>query len=719
MINMKNITEFNSFKNIKKLNEVVDPRAGGYGGGGDTYFANVKGNFAGADQTLIGSAVIKLFRFVKRKGYQVLLYTWFKPNLYREYMSGLLRYIIRNQMNLPKAKTLYDALYTHNVEKQKLEKEVQIKIKFVSAETVSGSTEKSYAVFKIGSFVKNEKDEVVSDGYYKLIDNDVYIKVVEGKIAETNASLSDDPLEVTDDSSKKEEGVAVEKNIEEYIKKIKEEYAKGNVKPEFATKSVTEVDDLIKFFNSCIVEMDEMLADNDTENEVVVRTKQDKEVYKANIKALEELKVEISKKTTPAPTASKPTTAPATSTTPANVNAGTDLSEFNDFDFISEEVDVTPTGVGGTVKNAARVGQVKVGDPKATKNKRIGDELNQLSQVDIDLNDPEFAKQFDDDAKKRACTDVVLEGASEICKVQLGAERLYMHADEKGSLVPDAMLQNNWLKMVQTVKNQFSRFMFVQEVDPITLVKKLSTDEAKKFGSGAGGGVVGVVNEIKDGMAVSDNPKLNKLFTAAPGKFKGEGDLGIVKFNGYEAVYCISKVTIEGKVYYAYRIVASVLSGMTSDKTTDNFSKYIQRDVKTFPQIFRPKQSQDGFDHVATFIIGKTDHLSVSGSRDNKVNILYIFSKGSAIKTLESKEDFSKCLFYCATETQNNKMDFAKVTSGDNVKIDGSMISMGVTAPWEIKSSSISNFGLTQDDRSFQLTYLSDNKVILIKLKKS
>lgn len=705
---MKNITEFNQFKELKILNEEADPRVGGYGGGGDSYFANVKGNFAGADQTLVGSAVIKLFRFVKRKGYQVLLYTWFKPNLYREYMSGLLRYIIRSEMKLPKAKVLYDALYTHNVEKQKLEKEEQLKIKFVLAEaSPSGSTEKTYSAFKVGSFVKNEANETVKDGYYKLIDNQIVIKVVDGKIAETNAALSEDPLE-PEEQTEKEEGAEIEKDIEEYIRRIKEEYAKGNVKPEFATKSISETDELIKFFKTSVEEMNDLLSDTSTENDVIIRVKQDKQVYEANIKALEGLKSEISKKTTPTKT-----------TTTANVpeTVAVESIMIVDDEILNEEADVSPTGVGGTIKNATRVGQMKVGSPKVTKSKRIGDELNQLSQVDINLNDPEFVKQFDDDAKKRACTDVVLEGASEICKVQLGAERLYMHADEKGALVPDAMLQNNWLKMVQTVKNQFSRFMFVQEVDPIALKNKLGSDEMKKLGSSAGG-PIGVADELKDTLNVSDNPKLNKLLVV-PGKFGKEGDIGITKFNGNEVVYCITTVKIEDKTYYAYRVLASVLSGMTNDKTSDKFDKYIQTDVNNLPSIFKPKTKVAGWNHIATFIIGKVVHLSVSGDRNNDVNILYVLSNDPSLKTIETEADYKKCVFYCATENQNKIAD-TKLSTEAASKIKDSVVKLGVTNPWNIKTSAISNFGLNETHRTFHLTYLSETKrIILTQLKKS
>ncbi len=705
---MKNITDFNKFK---KLNEVVDQRAGTYGGGGDTYFANVKGNFAGADQTLIGSAVIKLFRFVKRKGYQVLLYTWFKPNLYREYMSGLLRYIIRNGMSLPKEKILYDATYTHNVEKQKLETEEKLKIKFLAAASgtteVSGSTEKPYSV-SVGALVKNEADQDVKDGYYQLTTIGRIIKVVDSKLVEIDARLSDDPIDVPEEEEVKPEdvGMPMDKDIEQYIKQIREEYNKstGEVKPEIINKSVKEIDEFITFFNANIAEMDDMLKDNTTENDVIARVKKDRETYLANIKGLTNLKNEINKKGKPAPVADgdEKVKKPAEMAT-ASFN-------YVDDNILNEEVDIA--GAGGDVKNFARnAGQIKVGDQKVTKSKRIGDELNQLSKVDIDLNDPEFVKQFDDETKKKECTNVVLEGKSEICKIQLGAERLYMHADEKGSLVPDAKLQNNWLKMVQTIKNQFSRFMLVDVVDPVVLRNKLGTDEVKNLGGGTTG-TIGVVKDIEGAMKVSKNKNLNALLVC-PGGFKKEGNMGITIINDEQIVYAVNKIGISGHTYYTYRIVATVSSGMTDDQTSTSFENYIKKDVNSFPALFKPVTAKlnGNFTHLATFIIGKERHLDQNDN--NNVNILYVYSNDLSLKTIENQTDYQKCLFFFRKNGTTPKDQEIK-SAAASVDPD-SVVKVRVTNPWEIKPSSINKFGFDQSATSFSINYLGTKNLVQLK----
>ena len=715
---MKNITDFNQFKN-NKLNEeaTADPRAGSYGGGGDTYFANVKGNFAGSDQTLVGSAVIKLFRFVKRKGMQVLLYTWFKPNLYREYMSGLLRYIIRSNMNLPKAKTLYDAEFIMDEQKQKLEQSEKLKIKFVR---VTGGTEetseKDYNAFKVGSEVKNEQDQPVKSGYYKLAEFGRIIFVKDGKLQILDASIEEEGIEPAEDESKEVKEVEIDKDITEFINKIKAEYAKGNVKPEITTQSIKETDELISFFTESISEMKDLLKDNTKEGDEIIRIKQDLVVYEADMKALTELKAEISKKTNPVKTetTSKPEAKPEAKPV-----------EIKKESMVNEEVDVA--GVGGEVKNVARTaGQIKVGDQKVTKNKRIGDELNQLSQVDIDLNDPEFVKQFDDKAVKEACTNVVLEGKAEICKLQLGAERLYMHTDDKGGLVPDAKLQNNWLKMIQSIKNQFSRFMLVDVVDPIVLRNKLNSDEISKYQSDNNSAVKKPVKELSDALKASNNPKLNEALIFDK-KFEGQrdGDFGMTTINDMRVVYCLNHINLGSSKTscYTYKVVGYVQSGMTDDTTSPDFKSYVIKEVNRFPKYFRPigtgKIIVDStpYEHFATFIVGNKGHLSV-GANQNWVNIIFAFSKTKNLKELNDTT-IKDCVFFC--KSKEGKTDIrlsSTVTENTEEARKSALIPIFVSNPWIIKSDKKSIFNVSDDDSKVNLQQLGTNYNNLIQIRK-
>ena len=683
---MKNITEFNKFKNYKKLYEEApaDPRVGAYGGGGDTYFANVKGNFAGADQTLVGSAVIKLFRFVKRKGLQALLYTWFKPNLYREYMTGLLRYIVKNELNLPKAKELYDAIYFKDVQGNNLEKEVKLKIKFIQAE--GESSEKTYQVLKVGSFVKNESDESVKDGYYKLVNYDRIIKVEQGKISELD-SVFEAPKEDTGEKEPEQKGeVQIDKDILDYINKIKLEYSKGKVSSELATKINSDIDSLIKFFTESINEMKELITDDNKMLDEIMRIEKDLVVYEANKKSLINLKEEINKKVTEP---EKQPVTPISKKEPVTVES-----------ILYEEVEIT--GVGGEVGNIGRkVGQIKTGDKKVTKHKRIGDELNQLSQVDIDLEDPEFVKQFDNPEIKKSVTNVVLEGKPEIIKIQLGAERLYMEVDDKGNRVPDYKLQNNWFKMVESIKNQFSKFMLTDLIDPINLVKGLSEDDKKKLeGKGS---TLSVVTDVEDALKISENSKLNSLLQA-PSKFSDfkEGNFGIINLQGSRVVFNLNTMDINKKKYYTYRVVASVLTGMTEDKTSSDFSSYISRNL---PAYFTPKkQVSGGLHYIATFIIGKNEHLSTNSS--NNVNIIFMYSRNKDLNEL-NKNTIKDCYFYFKTKDGGEKE--LKSESGNIVDKDAT-VSLSVGSPWLIKPAYNSKFGLNENDTKLTLKDLYGEK---------
>ena len=662
---MKNITEFSKFKNYKILNEEADPRVGGYGGGGDTYFANVKGNFAGADQTLVGSAVIKLFGFVKRKGYQVLLYTWFKPNLYREYMSGLLRYIIRNQMNLPHAKTFYASEYTHTLDMTEVSPKVKLNIKFVAAEGEESG--KTYSVFKLGSFVQNESGNNVEDGYYLLTDFGRIIKVEDGKLTELDAKLSENPPPATPPPPPPGD-VEMDPDIAEFIQKTEEKYDAGLIDPATLTQLNTDIDELVNIFSSSIPDMDIALADPLTPGDVVDRIKKDKLIYEAYIKGLTDLKTKINT---------------------VLVHAS---FRYDGSGILNEE---------------------KVGDMKITRNKRIGDELNELSQVDIDLNDPEFVKQFDSDEKKKGCTAVVLEGTSEIVKIQLGAERLYMKVDDKGTQSPDFKLQNNWLKMVQTIKNQFSRFMYVQEVDPISLAKKMSGDQLKELSSSTG--VLSVVNDIKKYDTTDKNPKLKPLVIMD--KFERDGDLGFLDVGGKSIVYCVDRLKIEDKTYFTYRIVGACnYSGMTNDTTSPDFSAYVKTDVGSFPSFFKPiiPTLSSTLEHVATFIIGKENHLSRNS--DNNVNILFVYGPRGT-KKIETLVQFNTCRLYCKSKTGTSDIRIidAAVTVDDN-----SVIKINISSPIMIRGSATSKFGLV-DQNEFNLKNLGkDNlNVNLKQLKKT
>ena len=718
---MKNITEFNEFKRINE-EATADPRAGSYGSGGETYFANVKGNFAGAENTLVGSAVIKLFAFVKRKGYQVMLYTWFKPNLYREYMSGLMRYIIRNSMNLPTAKSEYIATYYNKDESGEIIETVEnVKIKITPIK--EGET---YSVFKIGAEVKNEKDEVVKDGYYDINEKGLIIKVEGGKISEVETKMIDTEETPTVSGSTETEvsGTTetveiaeaqplMDKDVAEYIKLITTELNKSKrIRSEDAKQLINEIDEAVSFFKESVAEMNIELSDAKIENDVIIRIKQDMNMYNNNIKYLNELKSKINEKltsSTSAQTETKPVEAPVPAIVGENYNFG---------QLLYEEVDIT--GAGGAVKNVARTaGQIKVGDVKVTKNKRIGDELNMLSQVDIDLNDPEFTKQFDSPEIKKACTEVVLEGKSEICKIQLGAERLYV----KGDNTIDRKLQNNWLKMVQTVKNQFSKFMLVDAIDPIVLRNKLSSNEVSSFQNDKSSSTIQTPIDLMNSKKASDNINLSKTLKIEGARYNDmrEGDFGITNLNGEQVLFCLNKIEHpkgKDKFLYTYRIVSSVSSGITEVKSVDELPKMLNSKL---PAIFSPEKSEvilggSKYTYIATFILGNTTHLSI-GHSTNHVNIILLYSKNK-INEL-TKDNIKDCVFFYKDNTNKDK-GFSSSVSDDiatkSRKESDIILISGI--PWIITPAGVSKFGIDENIKKLNIQQLSGQYNNLNQLRK-
>ncbi len=716
---MNNIT---NYKDFIKLNEEADPRAGNYGGGGDTYFANVKGNFAGAENTLVGSAVIKLFAFIKRKGFQVMLYTWFKPNLYREYMSGLMRYIIRNSMNLPNAKSEYVATYYNKDESGKIIETVEnVKIKLTPIK--EGET---YSVFKIGAEVKNEKDEAVKDGYYDIKEYGHVIKVVSGKITELESTLGtyeETGADVSGSTEITKEPVEasqplMDKDVAEYIKIITTELNKSKkIRQEDAKQLIKEIDEAVSFFKESVEEMKTELGDVSIENDVIIRIKQDMNMYDNNIKYLNELKSKINEKLA----SSTSEQAEKTTPTPTTVSKETAKVEGYKYDFeqsLYEEVDIT--GAGGAVKNVARTArQIKVGDVKVTKNKRIGDELNMLSQVDIDLNDPEFTKQFDSPDVKKACTEVVLEGKSEICKIQLGAERLYVKSDN----TIDRKLQNNWLKMVQTVKNQFSKFMLVDAIDPIVLRNKLNSNEVSSYQNDKSSSIIQTPKDLMISKKASDNTNLSKTLKIEGARYNDmrEGDFGITNLNGEQVLFCLNKMEHpkgKGKFLYTYRIVSSVSSGITEIKSVDELPEMLNSKL---PALFSPEKIEvilggSKYTYVATFILGNTTHLSI-GHSTNHVNIILLYSKNK-INEL-TKDNIKDCVFFYKDNTNKNKGFSSSVSDDIAVKSrKESDIILISGLPWIITPAGVSKFGIDENIKKLNIQQLSGQYNNLNQLRK-
>lgn len=206
---MKNITSYNDFKNQKYNNKEVINERGGTGMDGKEYtissndpFVNVAGNFAGCDQTLVGSAVIKLFMFVRRKGYQALMKTWLKPALYSAYMKGLLKYTLSVNKPLPKAKESYTINKVAELSDKKRLPQLgeDLIVKFdLNGQNVFGLNAK---------VIKVSGNTNVEDCYYQVKDGSRIFQCKGGLVTEEDSDLVDDNQDQTTTISR----VADEKN---------------------------------------------------------------------------------------------------------------------------------------------------------------------------------------------------------------------------------------------------------------------------------------------------------------------------------------------------------------------------------------------------------------------------------------------------------------------------------------------------------------------------
>lgn len=684
---MKNIIGFNKFK---KLYEEADA---GVLADEKTMFANVKGNFAGAETTLIGSNVIRLFNFFKRKGSQAILWTVFRPNLYREYMKGLFRAIIRHDLELPKPKTLYDATLIKDVEENKVEeKTFKVQIKIIK------TSEGEYEQFKIGSEVLTEDgNKLEQDGIYRILNKD--IKIEDSKITEISPAVDDrideieDEIEDTKDIEDTEEESKVEKHIVDFINDIKTKYDNLDdvKKPEFYNKYIQQIQSIKKIFQENIKEINKIINNDDNAPSKIERAVNDLPVFEENIKALDELIQHIQPK--------EKTSVKKKEETPVQLKKDNVLvtDNYNIGSFINEEIDVN--------KKLVKPGKEEI----IGNGNKIGDELNLLSQVNVDLEDQEWLKQFNDPDIKKKVTLTVLESKPEIVKLQLGAERFYTSGSADGGVKIDRKLYNSWLKMVEGVKSKFTRFMDVDMVDPLTIKKGLGQDLLDKYKK-APDPAVAKANAILDHSKIDKNNTLKQSLSQKPFIKQNEGSFGIMRINNEAVVYCLNNIEINNDKHPTYKIIGSLDFDKMLDESKDDkkdFSDFLKKEE--LPDLLKPREKNKtistvgDFKYVHTFIISPgTDNLITSGTKASGF-ILYVYAKNTGIKEINESNINNFYFMYRTPDGKDVSLNPTAPTTG-TVK---NKVSMVVSPPYHIDNTYISNFGLSEDDRKPNLRSVS------------
>lgn len=695
---MRNLIGFNKFK---KIYEEADP---GVLEDKEMYFANVKGNFAGAETTLIGSNLIRLFNFFRRKGSQFLLYKFYRTGLDKEYMKGLLRAIIRYNMTLPEPKTIYEATLVRDINQNKVEQKL-----FLVEIKVIDEGDGNFEQFKVGSEVLTQDGNKLTDGFY-MIDNKV-LKIVDSKIKEIDFKLKDLEEDVEDVKDVEDEEIKAEKHIIDFIEDIKKKYDRldQSQKKSFLDKYIKNVEEMINLFKDNIKEIEKIIKNDKEAHTKIEKAHADLPLYQENIKALEGL-LKHMEQVDDKPVTKKVDEPVATKPTPVESKPASEVRAL-----IPESL-----GINEEVDEAEAKRALKRQTKKFKDVDKIGDELNLLSQVDIDLENPDFLKQFDKPEQRKKVTAVILQSKSDIVKLQLGAERFYTSGAAEGKIKIDRKLYNDWQKMVEKVKGKYSRFMDVDAVDPFILKRGLDKATIDKYAEATIPEDT-AANSLIDFERATKNSSLKSAISAKTFHQHSTGDFGIIRVDNNPVIYSINYVEIphgSKKRFPTYKIVASVeydelLKKAVDDPKKNNFEEFLKRGK--LPKTLTPNspdltQAGSGlFTFMCTIILSSSSDNLSTGVVKASGYILFVYAKDKSITKI-TKDNINNFRFMYRDEKEEKDILLRNDFSTHKTDKPKERSRFDITTPAHINNNYISIFGLTDEDRSPNLSEITANE---------
>lgn len=655
---MNNLSNYNEFKNIKKIYEAAPgPKGpGSYGGNigdTDTYFANVHGNLAGAETTLVGGALIRLFGFIKRKGMEAYITMRLKPQLGRIYMNGILRYAVKKGLVGPRKKEFFV------IKKYENEEEVEFKNKV--SFTYNGNTGSSCIV--LGATVKTEveKPELV-DGKYICVANNIIFVVKNNVITEVlngqnkNISTNEDEEDKTQEDNGE---VQVVQQTEEELKQERDEYEKKlfdgatDIEPtddvkndiNFLEKTLFDIDNDTKQSNNILSEenrnfliewnkslnkdinllkndglnfIEEILAKGDVDNKLGFE--RERQEYLANITALIGIRDKI------------------TSFLNKHSEEKTDeevkeavIKYYNDF-LLEKTAPVT-------------VRDVKIKPNKPVVN-RLGDELQELAKTGetVDLNDQNFYKQFESNEVKKEVSNEILTDRPGLIKLQLAAEKIINGGvvvyDKDGNKLPtnNLKLENFWKKTVQDVLSMYSKFMITSMVDPITISQQIPDTDKSEYGKPGKNSELDKLNNSMSSQKNLSNKKFKNSVDVVKNISKNDYGIMRLKFSDEEdgelgTPYIVRRITSDTDVLKIYRVLRKFdLDKVTPEFLEKDFTSLVstQYNKKLLPKIgddFNSTFKDGNFRGLkGIYIISHRQKNFSVGSAQNQISILYLFS---------------------------------------------------------------------------------------------
>lgn len=608
---MKNLNEFKDFIKYKQLNEAEKTTSSGnYNGGEDTFFANVKGNLAGAENTLVGSAVIKLIGFVRRKGMEVYMKSILKPRLGRIIMNGVLRYAIKSNFTGPSKMEFFVIKKVEHNDYVEFNNRVQFK----------NGDESGLSQFKIGSEVITEQPEPqLIDGQYSLNINDTLFNVVSGKITAISGLVSGT-------TNQPEVEISVPDDVE--IKKQKDEFEE-QLKEEVVEPS----EDIVKEIESMRQIIDDIKKDTDElgltdEHENMLLKWQEKIINEINILKKQGIDV-IDEKLISKSILDKLGLLKDRAQYIADVNA---LIQMRD------EISVVLNKKHVNVNEAVTVTN-KVIKPNKPAVSRLSDELKAYAENGdaIDLNDPKFYKQFDNEFAKKSATKEILTDKSSLIKIQLTAENLIASGNSDKNRWK---LKNYWERTVEDVLSLYGKYVITDFVNPYKIIKETSEDVRKKLESE--NKLIGNLQKTVNSVIDVDRASMNKLFNDSTTLIKelkqiDKNDYCILNLsftNVESAYYILKRYTASKDDLKVYRLISKIdFTKISKDFNEKDFTTLVS---SKFNQMLLPEINEKGLDGNfkglrGVYIVSDTRSNFSTGKAVNKVSLVYLMSDSEKI----------------------------------------------------------------------------------------
>lgn len=702
---MKILNKYEDFVDYRQIKEDV--------GDNTDPFVNVKGNFAGAENTLIGSAIINIFTFMKRKINEGVL-VLYKNALQREYFANLVRYCKKYGISMKDPDESYNVTKIKDAEGNIINVPDVVKFQNKNKSLVLNYVKGSKVVNKEGNIISdgtynNEKDStgfVVKNGVIQVI-FDIQTATtsgVSGGVTSGSTEKTETDTDKTDTEVTIKTELEPDKDLKTYYNIIKQQLADIEDGISNANSLNIEIDNINKIIQIInkggIGEIKELLKDPKTSENKKQEMEYDLDQYAANVNLLIEMKELISGVTKGKKIVFKRIKLEEEKEGDKEKKGESDEDkELSTESLVTEELRGIRTGFGVS--------------------RKMGDELTSFQTRFVGLRDMRFddrrlSKLFESKEEKEKLTNFVIENKSPIIKIQLAAERIFGQADTPAKV----KLKNSWDKMVEDAKGKYSRFMIVDQIDPRVLKKKFDDKELQVLDkeNNKKGSIVDKSKNMKIEALLSQNKELGLTKTT----FSNKDICGIMRLIDGDFIYTQDKINVEGSDHYVYRLLGSVdLEKLAEEKDTNKIKNHIKYNTLTkslVPKDMVKNFGNGDFNFQTTYVVAmSTKHLiRIDGYetyKPNNVVLMYLYTaKGTSVYNIKNfkEEDLNKTYAFGLDTTNRVILDAS--TKDSTNPIVAFIRKLLVNGPLPIPKDFHEKYGITLD--MTKLTFRSNTKFI-------